>query len=234
MKEFSVIVPAHNEAENLKILLPKIQKILNGLDYELIVVDNVSTDATRRVLEEFKLSIPRLSIALEPTLGYGRAVLAGLRIASGEYLGIIRSDNQEKPEDLLEMYRDCRRQKFHFYKAIRKSRLNDGLKRIIISRIYNFLFRVLFNIKTKDINAAPKIFSREFYQAANLESSDWFIDAEMVIKADRLGYEIGEKEIEYLPRLKGKSTVRLAHIFQFLKNMLIWHKRLHDGHFLGK
>ncbi len=230
MTDLSVVIPAHNESENLKILLPKLKNALSGLNCELVIVDNASTDNSREVLAEFQKTIPNLVLISEPKLGYGHAVLAGLAAARGDFLGIIRSDNQEDPQDLLKMYQVCRKESLHFYKAIRKSRINDGLKRIVISRIFNFLFRILFGFKAVDINAAPKIFSREFYKRARLESTDWFIDAELVIKAAKLGYTIGEMPIEYLPRLKGKSTVRLVHIWQFLKNMIIWYGRIQTWH----
>ncbi len=116
----------------------------------------------------------------------------------------------------------CQKNNLHFCKAVRKSRISEGLKRVIISRIYNSLFKILFGIKARDINATPKIFSRDYFNAAHLESKDWFIDAEMVIKAARLGYPISEIVIEYRPRLKGKSSVRTLHILQFLRNMLVW------------
>lgn len=231
---FSVIIPAHNEAENLKILLPRLQKALQGILHQLVVVDNASNDNTQEIVAGLKNQIPEIAIVREPTLGYGRAVLTGLKNADGEVIGIIRADNQEKPEDLAVMYSRFQREGWDFCKAIRKSRKNDGFRRIIISQIYNFLFKTFFGLRSKDINATPKIFTREVYENFKLESKDWFIDAEMVIKAERLGYKIGEVEIEYLPRLKGQSTVKFKHLWEFLKNMIIWYKRLKNGQLLER
>lgn len=227
MLDFSVILPAHNESENLKVLLPKLCRALAGFNSEIIVVDNSSSDNTgdvARLLAE-KCAI-KIRVIDEPKLGYGRAILTGLKIAQGDYLGIMQSDNQIKVEDLVGLYLSCRTGGYRFYKAVRRSRVNDGLKRIIISKIYNILFRIFFGVTTRDVNAMPKIFARQFYNEAALESKDWFIDAEMVIKADQLGCKIGEGEIEFLPRLGGKSSVRWVHIFQFLRNMVIWHRKL--------
>lgn len=233
---FSVVVPAHNEAENLQILLPRLYATLSGMGvgFELIIVDNASTDATPSVLAAFQHSMPELVQVEEPQLGYGRAVLTGLRAAHGAYIGINRSDNQEKPEDLARMFFALRTEDVSFYKGVRTHRLNDGWMRVVVSLVYNTLFKILFGLRSRDLNATPKIFTRAFYEAAHLESNDWFIDAEMVIKAEKLGFSVREMAIEYLPRLKGKSSVRPRHVFEFLGNMIKWRKRLRHGTFLEK
>jgi len=232
---YSVVVPAHNESENLVVLLPRLKSALTVLDgaYEIIIVDNASNDATERVIEEHAAAgMPQLRLVKEPTLGYGRAVLAGLAASRGGIIGIIRADNQEKPEDLCRMVQALESENRTLYKAVRMHRKSDGLKRIVISLVYNALFKLMFGLRSRDLNATPKVFTREFMEASRLRSKDWFIDAEMVIKAERMGLAVGEMEIEYLPRLKGKSTVRLRHIFEFLRNMVWWRERARHGNLL--
>ncbi len=85
MTDFSVVIPAHNESENLKILLPKLKNALSSLNCELVIVDNASTDDSRKVLEEFQKTAPNLVIVYEPKLGYGNAILAGLAAARGDF-----------------------------------------------------------------------------------------------------------------------------------------------------
>src|SRR3989338_1993935 len=225
----SVIVPAHNEADNFKVLLPRLFRSMSEMrqNFEIVIVDNASNDTTPQVLAEFQKTMRELRVVREPALGYGRAVLAGFRNAQGAFLGVIRADNQEKSEDLCRMFVALQESGLALYKAVRKTRTNDGLKRIIISFFFNTFFRLGFGLHSRDLNAAPKVFTRGFYEAAHLRSTDWFIDAEMVIKAEKMGYAVGEMEIEYLPRLKGSSNVRLRHIFEFLGNMLQWRLRLY-------
>jgi len=232
--KFSIIVPARNESENLKILLPRLQKALASFDCEIIVVDNGSTDDSAATITEFKKRDTNLRLVSEPIAGYGRAVLTGLRNARGEILAIIRADNQERPEDLAMMCGLFLKQKLDLLKAIRKSRVSEGLRRIVISKVYNTLFQTMFHSRIRDINATPKIFTRAFYEHASLESLDWFIDAEIVIKAEYFNCAISEVEIEYLPRLKGRSNVRPAHIYQFLVNMIRWGIRRKHGKLLEK
>lgn len=230
---YSIIVPAHNESENLVVLLPQLDAALQKLsrEYEIIVVNNASTDDTDEAIENLRL--PRVRVVREPVLGYGRAVLAGLAQSKGDMIGIIRADNQEKPDDLRIMCEAAQREGIALYKAVRKNRISDGLKRIIISFAYNMLFTYMFGLSSRDLNATPKVCTRAFLERARLESKDWFIDAEMVIKAEHLGFSIREMEIEYLPRLKGRSTVRMRHIFEFLSNMLSWYKRARHGRLLA-
>ncbi len=234
--EFSVIVPEHNEAENLTILLPRLYLELSKLpvSFEIVLVDNASTDRSAQVIAEFQKTMPELRLVLEPKLGYGRAVLLGLKEARGVTLGIMRSDNQEKVEDLALMYLSLTKEKKDLYKAIRRTRTNDGLKRVVVSIVYNTLFKILFNLKSRDLNATPKVFTRQFYESVHLVSEDWFIDPEIVIKAERLGYSVGETYIEYLPRLSGTSNVRFRHILEFLMNMIKWHIRLRYGKLLER
>ncbi len=233
---YSIVVPAHNESDNLEILIPRLGTSLRLLDapFELIIVDNASTDASAATLARFQRDMQFLRVVTEPAMGYGNAVLAGLNAAAGEVIGIIRADNQEKSEDLVRMFQALNAEKVSFYKAIRMHRMNDGLRRVIISRVYNSLFKLLFRLHSTDLNATPKVFDRAYLEAAHLESKDWFIDAEMVIKAEFLGFKTGEMGIEYLPRLKGKSNVRMKHVFEFLGNMLSWYRRARHGKILGQ
>ncbi len=229
--QYSIVVPGLNEAENLKILLPRMFAALEatGTSYEILFVDNGSTDDTQAVVEEFQKTMPALRLISEPERGYGRAVRKGLALSTGAYIGIIRSDNQEKPEDLAMMFGELVASGADLCKALRLKRMNEGLQRVIISFVFNTLFKLMFHLKSKDINASPKLFTRAFYEAADLESQDFFIDAEMVIKAEYLGVSIKQIGIEYLPRLSGKSHVRLKHIFEFLRNMELWRRRQAAG-----
>lgn len=230
----SVVVPAHNESENLAILIPRLTTSLRdtGERFEIIIVNNASTDSTQQKLNEFQISIPELSIVDEPTLGYGQAVISGLRATHGNIIGIMRSDNQEKTEDLSRMFSELVEKDLDFYKAVRVRRAGDGILRVVTSIFYNGLFKIMFGLRSRDLNATPKVFTRTYMEAAKLVSTDWFVDAEMVVKAERLGFRVGETDIEYLPRLKGKSSVRVRHVFEFLRNMIVWFFRMKNGKLL--
>ena len=133
MTLFSIVIPGYNEADNLKTLLPQVSEVFREVEHEIIVVNNASTDNTEEVVADIDKRYPKVRGIKEPTLGYGRAILKGLKETKGGAIGIIRADNQEKPEDFLKMYKLYQEGNFDFYKAKRKTRQDVGLIRIIIS-----------------------------------------------------------------------------------------------------
>jgi hypothetical protein len=78
----------------------------------------------------------------------------------------------------------------------------------------------LFRIETLGINCKPKIFKRELFEKLNLESKDWFIDAEIMIKATRLNVRYIDYPIRFKERLEGESNVRIMTAFEFLFNFM--------------
>lgn len=226
--ELSVILPAHNEAENLRHGIPLLAHALREVSVELIVVNNASTDETLVVLAELAALYPVVAVS-EPTLGYGRAVRAGLAHARGAFVAIIRADGQERPEDLIALYTKSVHGEGELMSGVRRGRARDGVVRLITSAVYNRLFRLMFRIPYRDINGAPKVITRALYERLNLESVDWFLDAEIILKAHALGCTIGQLDVECLPRSRGRSTVRLTHVHEFIRNMLHWRKRYRNG-----
>jgi glycosyltransferase involved in cell wall biosynthesis len=236
MAMVSVIIPAHNESENLSVLLPRLHRALTDTrrEFEILLIDNASTDDTQAVVRQFGRAMPELRLVAEPRLGYGRAVLAGFRAARGDVLATLRADNQERPEDLCRMIALREAENLDLYKAIRLHRMQqEGVLRVVVSFVFNKLSTLMLRVKARDINASPKVLTRAFYESARLESPDWFIDAEIVIKAEHMGIPIGALPIEYHPRLKGRSTARPQTVFEFLKNMLRWRVRLRTNRVLA-
>ena len=90
-----------------------------------------------------------------------------------------------------------------------------------MSYAYNFLITVLFQTSIRDINFSFKIFRRKILENIKLESEGVFIDAELIIKIDKLGYKILQMGVDYFPRLEGVSTMtRFSVIFNTLSDLL--------------
>ena len=101
------------------------------------------------------------------------------------------------------------------------TRRGDGLKRKLFSLVFNGLFHVLFpGLPARDINAKPKILTSSAYERLTLQSDDWFIDAEIMLQARRLGFRIGEIETEFLGLTGRRSFVKMAAVLEFLRNLL--------------
>jgi len=224
--KLSIVIPAHNESKNLQLLIPQLDTTLStiGEEYEIIIVDNASVDDTSAEIDLLKKKFPKVVGIFEPEKGFGSAILAGLKNAQGEVLGYIHADNQMESMDVLRIYKKLKQENLALCKATRLDR-HDGFVRWVISRVYNILFRIMFRARLRDINGSPKLFTGEFFQKANISSRDWFIDPEIVIKAQKMGVRMGEVEIHTLPREYGFSQVRLQTVIEFIKNMLSYWKK---------
>lgn len=220
--KFSLIIPAYNEEENIGIVVTNLVVALrtSGNPFEIVVVDNGSTDGTSGVLESICREIPEVrTTRVFSNQGYGNGILAGLRVAEGQTLGWMHADNQVSPTDVLLIYQNLNRKNLDFCKAVRVDR-DEHWMRIIQSRVYNIFFRLLFGGALRDINGTPKFFKRELYEGLNLHSRDWFLDPEIVIKALRRGAKIGEVEVKWGMRPGGSSHVSSGAWLQFVKNLI--------------
>jgi len=221
MPGFSIVIPLYNEEECIESSAADIVRELNleflG-NYELILVANGSQDRTGEICDKLAKRYPEIRTvhALE-NLGYGGGIVAGLETAVGDYIGFTCGDGQIAPQDLAKVMRELEQGTHDMVKPIRIFR-GDGLIREILSRVYNVTFRWLFNTSSQDINAMPKLMKRDVYRSLNLTSRDWFIDAEIMIKARHYGLRVKEIPVHYRKRIGGRSVVRIPTLFQFLKN----------------
>ena len=103
----------------------------------------------------------------------------------------------------------------------------DPKHRIFLSKGYNLLIRTLFGSKLKDIDCSFKLFKRAALKKITIESSGYFIDTEIMVKAKKKGLSIKEFGVRHLPRSFGKSKVRMKHIFITLNEIGRLWKKLH-------
>lgn len=220
----SIVIPAYNEGVHIERIVRDINGELQKVesDFEIIIIDNGSLDNTWVILEALQAEMPRVRVRrVFPNAGYGGGILAGLSMARGEIIGWTDGDGQIPPGILREMYGKLRQENFVFLKARRTVR-HDGILRAVQSKIYNFIFHVLFSSSVNDVNAKPKLFRRSFYENVALASTDLFIDAEIVIKALRLNVFIKEYPIVFQSRKDGASKVGLGAGLEFIKNLLYY------------
>ncbi len=219
--EFSIVIPLYNEEA---VVGRSVEELLEALEgafagrYELILVVNGSTDRTGAICEGLAWEFSQLKMVRAPVnLGYGGGILTGLAHARGAYCGFTCGDRQVAPDALVQVMREMATGHYDLVKTYRVVR-GDGLGRRIQSMAYNWLFQRLFRISCRDINAMPKLMRRQVYEQLALVSTDWFIDAEMMIKAERIGLRVKEVPVIYLRRRGGASAVRLSTVFEFLQN----------------
>src|SRR5262245_1902579 len=220
--ELSLTLPLYNEAGNVERVVRSLVKVLDkkGVDFELVLVNNGSSDGTGDVLASLQAEDRRLKLVSLPTnAGYGGGILAGLSRCTGRYVGYAWGDDQIEADDVFRVFDLLRSDGLDLCKTNRTDR-EDGLERRIVSRIYNDLFGLLFSVRSSDVNGCPKIFRTEALAAIQPTSRDWFLDAEIMIKAHRRGLSAAEVPVTYRRRRWGRSHVRVSTLLEFLWNML--------------
>lgn len=218
----SLVIPFYNEEANVKKVATGLSRALGetGLSYELILVDNGSRDRTQELIRStLRDDASARLVEVENNRGYGGGVLAGLKEAHGEILGFAAGDGQSDPKAVVQVLNKLRSEGLDLCKADRGIR-HDGWLRAAISKWGNRVFQWSFpGIGTRDINGTPKLFTAALYEKMKPSSTDWFLDAEIVIKAHWLGASVGETGVESPPREEGTSNVRWITLLEFLRNV---------------
>lgn len=160
----SIIIPAYNEEENLPLTLPPLIERLDNesIPFELVVVNDNSTDGTQAFLESFRESEPRLRICPRcPPGGFGRAIRSGLEAATGDAIIIYMADCSDHPEDAVAYYRKLE----EGYDCVYGSRFLRGGRcehypwgKLIVNRIVNRVIQFLFWCPFNDLTNAFKAY----------------------------------------------------------------------------
>ncbi len=223
--DLSVIVLGYRAGESLVDVLEPLHSLLTdaGIAFELVVVANYwpdRDDSTPDVARAFAARRADTIVLAEPKAGaMGWDMRRGFAATSGEYLVVIDGDAQNPVDDVLCMYRAMRSLEVDVMKGRRTLR-HDGTYRRFVSLGYNVLFRLLFRTRGLwDINGKPKGLTRRAYEGLELESDDWYIDAEIVLKARAAGFRIAELPVEFMRNDQRASLVRPSAIWEFLVNM---------------
>ncbi|MBP7652587.1 hypothetical protein KA977_04150, partial [Candidatus Dependentiae bacterium] len=144
----------------------------------------------------------------------------GMEAAEGKYLCVIDGDGQFPIESIELCFRLIKEKNLDFVKTYREKR-EDGIYRIILSDVYNFVFGILFpNLNCKDANSKPKIITSEAYKKMTLSSDDWFLDAEIIINVRKLKLKFEEIPIHFSKIYSRESFVKFNAIFEFIKNLI--------------
>ena len=216
LNKLSVIVPAHNEAENLRPCVLGIDKILeeNKINREIIVVNDNSTDNTNQILESLCLKFKCLKVIKNyGKCGFGRAVRLGLLEFSGDAVVIMMADLSDSPYDLVRYWRKLQ----DGQECVFGSRFIQGSKvvnypvfKLIANRIVNTMIRFAFKIKCNDITNAFKIYRREVIEGCRPFISPHFnLTVEIPLKAIIRGYSWEVIPISWKNRTKGVAKLKL-------------------------
>jgi glycosyltransferase involved in cell wall biosynthesis len=223
MPDLSLVIPCYNEEECLRDTIPPLVVAFAdaGVEIELILVDNGSADATGAVIDELiDGGLPIRKAIVEVNIGQGQGFLAGFELASGRYVGNFCADGQVDAVDVVKVYQAAAMAGRPTLAKARRRYRNDNWVRKVISIGYNGLMRVLFlGLPSLDVNGNPKVLPRDVLEQMELRSTDWFVEAEIMLKAYHLRMPTIEFDVFGLAREGGTSHVRFSAIVEFLKNV---------------
>jgi len=218
----SVVVPLYNEAGNVETFAENLYLALKDSvpEHEIVLVDNGSSDATGALIADCAQRFPTVrTVSVPVNRGYGWGIINGLRAARGRVIGWVDGDNEVPPETAPAAYRELTRRGLDLIcgEVIPAGR---SLRRRLVSAIFLGTFNLLFLSRYRSINGKPKLFRRECLKKLAPAARDWFIDAEIMIKARRAGLRTGFLPFRLNPRRGGESNVRARTALEFVANLL--------------
>lgn len=225
--EISVVILCYKAENQVYDFVNKTISLLESenLSWELILVGNYiegSSDKTPEIVKkiaEEKEHVKAVTLPKEGMMGWDAR--SGMNVAEGKFICLIDGDKQMPYQDIVRAYKKIKEEALDFVQTYRVIRY-DGLIRKINSASYNFLFKILFpGTRLRDINSKPKVLTQEAYRRMLLTSNDWFIDAEMVIRAIALKLKVGEVPTNFYKCSYRKSFVNFYTVFEFIKNLFI-------------
>lgn len=213
--KLSVFYPMWNEEDYIERALHFGEQACRDLiergdiaEYELIVVDDKSTDRTAEIADRLAAADPRIRVIHhDHNRKLGGSMKTGFGAATGD---LVLYTDADLPFDMHELPRAVRLLRDYdvdIISAYRFDRTGEGWLRAIYTWAYNGLIKAAFGVKVRDINFAFKLCRRRIFDHVELKSEGSFIDAELVIRATRMGYEIMQMGVDYFPRTRGESTL---------------------------
>jgi glycosyltransferase involved in cell wall biosynthesis len=203
----SVFFPAFNEQYNIKNTLQKAIEILPkyAQNFEIIVVNDGSSDQTREIVEEISKKQPKVKIINHKNnLGYGSALKTGFYSAKSPLIVFTDSDGQFDISELpkfLEKIQIC-----DLAIGYRRKRSESGI-RLVNAKAWGFLIRFLFGLKVKDLDCGFKLIKKKVIDTIpKLESNGALISAELLIKAKKTGFKIAQIPVNHYPRQAGNPS----------------------------
>ena len=222
----SVFFPAYNEQNNIGKLTEITVNVLEeiGGEYEVIIVNDGSSDKTGELAEELARRHPKVRVIHhEKNLGYGAALKTGFANAKNDYIFYTDGDYQF---DIRELKK--------FVALVGLSDLVVGFRirkrytvyRNVTSFVYNLVLQILFYLQYRDVDCAFKLVPKSFIDKIDIESVRFFVDAELLIKAQQLGYSVTEIGVNHYYRETGLTTVKAKVTLSTIREMIWFYLRM--------
>jgi glycosyltransferase involved in cell wall biosynthesis len=224
----SVVLPCRDQADHIRAVLRGHAEALRelGRPFEILAVENASRDATRAEAEAAAGELAGVRVLQNPEGGWGRSVLAGLRAARGAVLCYANSA-RTRPEQLVAVVRLHQAAAPCLAKVRRVER--GATLRQAGSWLYNLEARLLFGVRTSDVNGTPKVIDRATWERADLREVGDLIDLELLARARRLGVPVVELTVEGFSRYGGRSRTGFGSGWRMYRGALSLWRRLRSA-----
>jgi len=204
--KLSIIIPVYNEARFISTVIEKVKsvKLPDNIMEEIIVIDDGSTDATGKILEQYNSDSAIKIFHQEKNMGKSSAVRLGIEMSTGDIILIQDADLEYNPDDYPKLIEPIIA---HKSTVVYGSRFKGTIKRMhIINKIANIVSNItlnlLYNTEISDVNTGYKVFRRDVLNDIKLISKNFTFEAEITAKLLNRGYSIYEVPIGYTARSK--------------------------------
>lgn len=210
--DISIVVPSFNEEESLPELTAWIDRVMkaNDFDYEILIIDDGSTDESWRVVGELRGQNPRIKgIKFQRNYGKSPALHTGFRRAKGQVVITMDADLQDSPDEIPELYRMINEEGYDLVSGWKKKR-HDPLAKTIPSKFFNWVTRKVSGIHLHDFNCGLKAYRRQVVKSIEVYGD---MHRHMPLLAKWAGFKnIGEKVVEHRARKYGYSKFGVSRL----------------------
>jgi glycosyltransferase involved in cell wall biosynthesis len=202
----SVFFPAYNDSGTIASMVIRAVQAASELtpDYEVIVVNDGSADATPQIVDELARTYAQVRVVHHPhNRGYGGALQTGFRSATKEFVFYTDGDAQYDPAELADLWARMTADAdlVNGYKISR----SDPLHRIVIGRLYHHIVKLLFGLSVRDVDCDLRLMRRSIFDKIDLEKTSGVICLELMKKIEDGGFRIVEVPVHHYHRAFGKS-----------------------------
>ncbi len=216
MKDLSVVITVLNERENIFPLIDAIHKALQGLDYEVVFVDDGSTDGTQKEIRKY-LDDHIVLVELRRNYGQSTAMTAGIDHARGRYIALLDGDLQNDPSDIPMMLEKMIDEDWDVVAGYRKDRKDGALLRKLPSNIANALIRRMTGVYIKDYGCTLKVFKREIAEDLGIYGE---LHRFIPVLAKLQGANITQVDVKHHARMHGQSKYGLNRTFKVMADLI--------------
>jgi len=217
MKKLSVVVCVYNEEQNIRPLVKQISDALVNIDYEIIYVDDGSTDNTAK--EILSLKNPRLTlIEFKKNYGQSSALAAGISHSCGEFIVLLDGDLQNDPSNIPMMLEKAENEGWDMVAGIRNNRKDGIFFRKIPSWIANSIIRKTTHVRIKDYGCTLKLFTSDLAKSLGLYGE---LHRFIPVLASLEGGSITQVEVKHHSRLHGKSKYGMGRTFKVVADLML-------------